>query len=192
MGAVQDRPADTSGREADREVLLLGAELRRPIARVAKLAHWNGSAYLVFGGLSLLLSLPTDFAGLAIGAVLVAIGLRERSQADALLAGDLDAPARLARGELLLMVAVIAYSLVQIAGAGAVGAELEEQLGPGLVDPGLVEAASSMERTVYVAFIAATVIYQGSMALRYRRVAPQLARYVAKVPEWAREVLASS
>lgn len=182
-------PSDRTdgGREADRELLLLGAELRRPIARAARLARWNGAGYLAFGAFSLLLSLPTDVPGLAVGAVLIWIGLRERRQADALLAGELDAPARLARGELVLMIAVIAYSLLQILQAGRADSEMERELG--LVDPELVELTGSVTRSMYAAFIAATLLYQGFMALRFRRLAPVLARYVARVPEWAREVL---
>jgi hypothetical protein len=70
------------------------------------------------------------------------------------------------------------------------GAALEERLGVGVADPGLIEMADSVSRTSYAVFIAVALLYQGSMSLRFRRIAPQQLRYVERVPPWAREILA--
>ena len=88
----------------DRAWLPRAAELHRPLARTAKLGMGNGMGYAVFGGLSLVFSLPGwDMIGLILGAVLFGVGLYERAQSKRLLQADTAAPLRLACGELVLL-----------------------------------------------------------------------------------------
>ena len=91
----------------DRAWLPRAAELHRPLARAAKLGMGNGMGYAVFGGLSLVFALPGwDMIGLILGAVLLGVGLYERTQSKRLLQADIAALLRLAGGELLLLGAI--------------------------------------------------------------------------------------
>ncbi len=100
-------PVSTPMSAEDRAWLPRAAELHRPLARAAKLGMGNGMGYAVFGGLSLVFALPGwDMIGLILGAVLLGVGLYERTQSKRLLQADIAAPLRLAGGELLLLGAI--------------------------------------------------------------------------------------
>src|SRR5947209_5604480 len=89
----------------DRLELVETAKRLEPLKRAARWGRTNGLGYVVFGGLSLLLSISSspDWIGLLIGAVLIGAGIVERSQAARLAQGDPEAPVRLAQAELALL-----------------------------------------------------------------------------------------
>lgn len=178
-----------SAPNAEQRDLARAAELAAPLRRAAKLARANGLGYAVFGVLTILLSLPLDVAGLLLGGCLLAVGLAQQRTAPGLVAADPATPGALARNELVLLAAITAYAVAQmtILRAGT-SAELERLGDSAGVDvAGLVDAIAG---AVYGSVIVISLLYQGGMALYFRRRAPVVERYAREVPQWARETLA--
>ncbi len=157
-------PAVDTEREKDREMLTRAATLRAPLAKAARLAASNGMGYLVFGALTVLLSLSTDVADLAaigVGVTLLYVGSSTRRLAPRLSDGDAAAARALARNELVLFGAISIYDMAGLA------------------------------RAFYAVVFVITLLYQGGLARHFRRLVPTAEAYVAEVPEWAREAVAS-
>jgi len=181
-------PMDNTSEPQQRE-LARAAELGMPLRRAAKIARANGTGYAVFGVLTILLSLGGSITGLLLGGCLLAVGLAQRRAAPRLVAAAQDSPRILARNELLLLAAIIAYAVAQMTVLRAnTSAELEmlgESAGIDVAD--LVDA---MVRVVYGTVVVMSLLYQGGMALYFLRRAPLVERNAREVPEWARETLA--
>ena len=174
---------------AEQRDLSRAAELGAPLRRAAKLARANGLGYAAFGLLTILSSLPFDVAGLLLGGCLLAVGIAQQRTAPRLVAGDHASPRLLARNELLLLAAITAYAVAQMTILRAnTSAELE-MLGDsaGVDVAGLVDAIAG---AVYGGVIVVSLLYQGGMALYFRRREPIVERYAREVPEWARATLA--
>jgi len=169
--------------------LARAAVLGAPLRRAAKLARANGLGYAVFGALTILLSLPLDVAGLLLGGCLLAVGISQQRTAPGLVAGDIAAPGLLARNELLLFGAITGYALAQMTFLRASSATDLEMLGDsaGVDVAGLVDAIAG---AVYGGVILTSLLYQGGMALYFRRRTPIVETYAREVPEWARATLA--
>jgi hypothetical protein len=177
----------------DRAWLARAAELQRPLARAAKLGTGNGMGYAVFGGLSLLFALPGwDVIGLALGAVLLGVGLHERTQSKRLLQADTAAPLRLACGELVLLGAIALYGVLGLTVLPAASDVLKQQLG-GAKGLGLevLKIADSISTIWYTSAIAISLLYQGAMARYFLKRRSDMERYLGEVPAWAREVVES-
>jgi hypothetical protein len=174
---------------AEQRDLARAADLGAPLRRAAKLARANGLGYAIFGSLTILLSLPRDAAGLLLGACLLAVGLAQQRTAPRLVAGDSIAPGLLARNELLLLAAITGYAIAQMTILRASSSAELEMLGDsaGVDVAGLVDAIAG---AVYGSIIVISLLYQGGMALYFRRRAPLVERYAREVPEWARATLA--
>jgi len=180
-----DATSDSQQRELAR-----AAELGAPLRRAAKIARANGTGYAVFGALTILLSLTGSLPGLLLGGCLFAVGIAQRRTAPRLVAAAKESPGVLARNELLLLAAIVAYAVGQMTVFGAdTSAELEMMLGEaaGIDAADLVDA---MARVLYGTVIAVSLLYQGGMALYFLRRAPLVERHAREVPEWARETLA--
>lgn len=169
--------------------LARAAELGAPLRRAAKIARANGLGYAVFGVLTILLSLPAGIAGLLLGGCLLAVGIAQQRMAPRLVGGDRGSPLALARNELLLLGAITAYAVAQMTILRANTAAELEMFGDsaGVDVAGLVDEIAS---AVYGSVIVVSLLYQGGMALYFRRRAPLVERYVSEVPGWARETLA--
>lgn len=180
---------DASGREGDKIVLEQAAALRAPLARAARLGRANSVGYALFGALTLALGGLADVPTALLGACLLAVGLRGHRGAARLAAGDASAPPSLARNEGVLLLAIVAYSVFQLTVPHeSSDAELEMLAEAAGVDlSGLVEAVRGV---VYGGVIAASLAYQGGMALYFRRRRPLAERYERDVPSWARDILA--
>jgi hypothetical protein len=177
-------------REQDREELVRAATLRAPLLRVARLARSNGMGYAVFGALTAMLSLSTsaaDLASLGVAAVLLFVGLSGRALAARLRDGDAQAARLLSRNELLLLGAIAAYAVLMLTAIDPLSDEIDQLL----ASSGTRLDTESLRRATYFTVLAVTVLYQGGLAWRYRRAAPDAERYVAEVPEWAREAAAA-
>jgi hypothetical protein len=177
----------------DRAWLTRAAELRRPIARAAKLGMANGMGYAIFGSLSLGSAvLDTDTSGLAIGGVLLAVGLYERAQSKRLLQADPAAPLNLARGELALLGAIMLYGLIGLTVMPEAGDSLKQQLAS-VENLGInVRKITNTINTIwYSTAVGIALIYQGLMARYFLNRRADLTRYITEVPNWAREVLES-
>jgi hypothetical protein len=174
---------------AEQRELSRAAELGAPLRRAAKLARSNGLGYAVFGALTILLSLPLDIAGLLLGGCLLAVGIAQQRTASRLVAGDPTAPGVLARNELLLLAAITVYAVAQMTILRAGTSADLEMLGDsaGVDVAGLVDAVAG---AVYGGVIVISLVYQGGMALYFRRRLPIVERYANEVPEWARATLA--
>lgn len=174
---------------AEQRDLARAAEIGAPLRRAAKLARGNGLGYAIFGVLTILGSLPLDAAGLALGGCLLAVGIAQQRTATDLVAGQPSAPGRLARNELLLLAAITGYAIAQMTLLRASTATDLEMLGDsaGVDVAGLIDALAG---AVYGGVIVISLLYQGGMALYFRRRAPIVERYAREVPEWARETLA--
>ncbi|HEX5053979.1 MAG TPA: hypothetical protein VFZ65_19530 [Planctomycetota bacterium] len=186
-------PSPSTLSEADRALLAHAAELHRPLARAAKIANGNGLGYVIFGGLSLMFSLVGfDVVGLAIGAVLLGVGLFERKQAAHLLRADAQAPLRLARGELVLLAAIVVYALLCLLVLPSAGDELKKQLHETRsMGIDVQRLADSMARAWYGTVIAVSLLYQGGMARYFQRRGADVTKYVGGVPAWARKFVES-
>lgn len=181
-------PLDNTSDPHQRE-LARAAELGKPLRRAANIARANGTGYAVFGVLTILLSLAGSITGLLLGGCLLAVGIAQRRTAPRLVAAAPDSPRILARNELLLLAAIIAYAVAQMTVVGAnTSADLEmlgESAGIDVAD--LIDA---MARVVYGSVIAVSLLYQGGMALYFLRRSPLVERNAREIPEWARETLA--
>jgi hypothetical protein len=174
---------------SEQRELARAAELGAPLRRAAKLARANGLGYAVFGALTILFSLPLDVAGLLLGGCLLAVGISQQRTAPRLVGGDTAAPGLLARNELLLLAAITGYALAQMTILRGTSATDLEMLGDstGVDVAGLVDAIAG---AVYGSVILISVLYQGGMALYFRRRAPIVEAYARETPEWARATLA--
>jgi len=174
----------------DRLELVETAKRLEPLKRAARWGRANGSGYVAFGALSLLLSISStpDWIGLLIGAVLVAVGLVERSQAARLGQGDPDAPMRMAQAELALLGAIVIGGVIKLFFSSSASAELRTAAGdlPGLgLD--VADLIDSVTRLVYSVVIVVSILYQGGMARYFLKRRNDLAIYLAS-PEWARSL----
>lgn len=177
-------------REQDREELMRAAQMRAPLLRVAALARSNCTWYAIFGVLTAALSLSTaaaDLASLGVAAVLLFVGLRGRALAARLRDGDAEAARRLSRDELILLGAIAVYCVLMLTVIDPLSDEIDQML----ASSGMRLDTESLRRTIYSTVLAVTVLYQGGLAWRYQRAVPDAERYVAEVPEWAREAVSA-
>src|SRR5579864_5275501 len=100
----------------DRLELVETAKRLEPLKRAARLGRSNGLGYVVFGGLSLLVSISSspDWIGLLIGAVLIGAGFVEHSGGKLLGQGDPVAPKRMAQAELALLGAILLGGMIKL------------------------------------------------------------------------------
>jgi hypothetical protein len=179
-----------SDREQDREMLAQAANRRAPLARAARLAASNGMGYLVFGVLTMLLSISTalaDLVAMGVGLTLVWVGVNARRLAPRLKDGDADAARGLARNELVLLAAIAIYCLLMVTLVKPVSSEIDTLLS----SAGYAIDSGGLSRAFYAVIFAVAVIYQGGLARHFRRQAALAEVYVAEVPEWARQAVAS-
>lgn len=178
---------------ADKQALRSTADLHRPLARAAAVARSNALGYAVFGALTLLVALfGPDVLGLAIGAVVTGVGVAQLRAAPRLRHGDPAAPRVLARNELVLMGGIIGYCLLKLTLLRESGADLQSQVGDtGDLDLGIGELIDSLNTTMYSAFLAVTLVYQGGLALYFLRRRPIVERYLVEAPDWARATVES-
>lgn len=176
----------------DQDLLQRAVALHRPIARAASLARRNGLSLLVFGVLSVLVSLiGFDPFGLAIGAVLTWTGLVEYRTSRRLARADLLAPRMLARNELALMAGILVYCVLKLTVLRESGDELSEQLSIASgMDIDLAELTDSLNTLIYTTFSVVTVFYQGGLARYFMRRRAMIESYLRESPEWARRTIA--
>jgi hypothetical protein len=164
-----------------------------PLKRAARLGRTNGLGYVVFGGLSLLLSISSnpDWIGLLIGAVLFAAGLVERSQAARLEQGDPGAPTRMAQAELVLLGAILLCGVIKLvfpySSSGELGTATSELSGFGL---DLTDLIHSVTTLVYSVVMAVSTLYQGGMARYFLKRRNDVTTYLTS-PDWARSLVQS-
>jgi hypothetical protein len=175
--------------EIQQRELARAAELGAPLRRAARIAGANGLGYAVFGVLTILLSLPAGIAGLLLGGCLLAVGVAQQRTAPRLVGGDRGASVALARNELLLLAAITVYAVAQMTLLRTNTAAELEMFGDsaGIDVAGLIDTIAG---AVYGSVILISVLYQGGMALYFRRRGPVVERYVREVPGWARDTLA--
>lgn len=182
-------PPVASDREQDREMLTRAATLRAPLARSARLAAVNGMGYLVFGALTVLLSLSTeasDLAAMGVGATLLFVGLTARRLAPRLRDGDADAARGLARNELILLSAIAIYCGLMLTVIHSTSDQIDDML----KGSGYGVDSTGLNRAFYTVVLAIALLYQGALSLRFRRLAAVAEEYTAQVPEWARLAVA--
>ena len=186
-------PPVESDRAQDRDMLARAVELRSPLARTARFAALNSMVYLVFGALSVMLSLSTDAADLAalgVGATLLYVGLSSRRSARLLRDGDAASAHRLARNELILMIAIAVYCGLMLTVIKPTSDEFDKALrSAGL--PINEQEMQTWTRELYGSVLIVTLLYQGYMARHYRRRAEMAETYLAEVPEWARKAVSA-
>ena len=177
----------------DRLELVETAKRLEPLKRAARRGRANGLGYVVFGGLSLLLSISSnpDWIGLLIGAALSGAGLVERSQAARLGQGDPVAPTRMAQAELALLGAILLGGVIKLVFSSSASGELRtatgELSGLGLDVADLID---SVTRLVYAVVMAVSILYQGGMARYFLKRRNDVAIYLAS-PDWARSLAQS-
>src|SRR5262249_61671741 len=93
---------------------------------------------------------------------------------------------RLGRNELLLLGAIAIYCLLMLTVINPMSDEVDTML----KGSGMTLDSKGLRLATYASVLAVTLLYQGGLALRFRRVAAAADRYLAEVPDWARETLA--
>jgi hypothetical protein len=177
----------------DRLELVETAKRLEPLKRAARRGRANGLGYVVFGGLSLLLSISSDpdWIGLLIGGGLIGAGLVERSQAAHLGQGDPMAPMRMAQAELALLGAILIGSVIKLVFSSSASGELRtatgELSGLGLDVADLIDSVTTL---VYAVVMAVSILYQGGMARYFLKRRNDVAIYLAS-PDWARSLAQS-
>jgi hypothetical protein len=179
-------------RPEEHEQLRQAAKLYRPIASAASLGRKNGLSLLIFGGISVLLSLSElDPVGFSIGAILTATGLVEFRISPRLTDADPSAPRILARNEVVLMACILTFCLLKLTVLRESGEALNELLGnTDTLGFDVTELSNSMNTLVYGVFIGVTLLYQGGMARYFLRCRPKIDTYLQECPEWARRIVA--
>jgi hypothetical protein len=177
----------------DRAELVETAKRLEPLKRAARLGRANGLGYVVFGALSLLLSVSSnpDWTGVLIGMVLIGAGVVEHSQAKRLGEGDPTAPTRMAQAEFALLGAILLGGVIKLVFSSSASAELRTATGewPGLgldVDD-LVDSAT---RLVYAVVMAVSILYQGGMGRYFLKRRNDVEIYLG-APDWARSLAQS-
>ncbi len=174
----------------DRDLLARAAELQRPLARAAKIAHTNGSGYVVFGGLTLFVALfGPDYVALLLGVAVTGVGIVERRAGARLRDGDPAAPARLAVNELCLLGAIGVYAVLKLTLMRPDNEDIYKQVGDALPGIDVKSATESIVTAFYGLMIAIAVGYQGGLAIYFSRRKEAVARFNSEVPQWARKVL---
>jgi NADH:ubiquinone oxidoreductase subunit 6 (subunit J) len=189
--AVTQPSPSTPRSDGDRLLLKRAAELHRPLARAAKLSRGNGLGYVVFGGLSLVFAVPgMDLVGMVLGAILLGVGMHERVHSGRILHGEVTAPLQLARGELVLLAAIVVYGVLGLTVLPSSAQTLEQQFGHrGTLGMDIQRIADSVTRTWYAVVIAVAVLYQGGMARYFHNRRPDVVAYLSNCPAWAREIV---
>lgn len=181
-------PEPTS--EKDRELLLRAAELQRPLARAAKVARSNGTWLAIFGGLTVLFGVfGPDYVAILLGACLVAVGVRERRLGAQLGHGDSAAARRLAQNEMILLGATLVYCTLKLTLLRPNVDELQDALGNSMPDLDVEGLLDSMSSVVYGTVMIVALLYQGGMARYFLHRQPDVERFNAEVPHWARDML---
>jgi hypothetical protein len=177
----------------DRLELVETGKRLEPLKRAARRGRANGLGYVVFGGLSLLLSISSnpDWIALLIGAVLIGAGIVERSQAANLAQGDPVAPMRMAQAELALLGVILLGGVIKLVFASTASGELRtatgELSGLGLDVADLVDSVTNL---VYSVAMVVSLLYQGGMARYFLKRRNDVAIYLGS-PDWARSLAQS-
>jgi len=176
--------------DQDKDLLAFAAELHRPLARAAKVAHGNGGWLMLFGGIGILLGfMGPDWTSLLLGAAVAAVGFLERRAAERLRRADPDAPQLLARNELVLMVVLVGFGVLLLTLLRSSGEDLEKAVGGSMPGIDLKDISNAMTNAVGATTIAVALLYQGGMARYFLKKRRDVERFLAEVPEWAREVV---
>jgi len=176
--------------EQDRELLARAGELHRPLARAARVAHSNGTCLAIFGALTILVAMfGPDFPALLLGGCVLWVGIAERRAGARLRNADPAAPRLLARNELILMGAIALYGMLKLTLLRPTSESLEKLIGDSASGIDVKELLDSMTTAVYATVIIVALVYQGGMARYFSRKRPDVERFNAEVPHWARAVI---
>ncbi len=147
------------------------SEPRPPTARAVRFARANGLGYVVFGLLTLAGALPSAALDALLGAWLTAAGLIERRAATSLEQGDGRSGAILARNELALCGAIVAYAALRMtvfpSPTLSDPALLGDSLGLGDID--VAAMAAEIANMAYATVALVSVAYQGGAAYYFSR-----------------------
>jgi hypothetical protein len=176
--------------ETDKDLLAHAAELHRPLARAAKVAHTNGGWLLLFGGIGILLGfMGPDWVSLVIGGAVAGVGFVERRGGERLRRADPEAPGLLARNELVLMAVLVVFGVLLLTLLRSTSEELDKAVGGSLPGVDIEELSNAMTNVVGATTIAVALLYQGGMARYFLRRRRDVERFLAEIPEWARDVV---
>ncbi|QDV07926.1 hypothetical protein Poly30_34610 [Planctomycetes bacterium Poly30] len=174
-------------------VLQQGAALKKPLARAAAIGRANGLGYVVFGALTTVMAAPgLDWIHLAEGALVTVVGVLQRREAPKLERGSPQAASDMSRNEFWLMIGLAIYCLARLfvltpeTTALSLDPRLARASGGDL--DGLVDAVHGI---LFGSLLLVTLLYQGGMALYFRRRIPAAERYQRETPDWARATLGS-
>ena len=147
------------------------------LLRVLRAAKLNGWSVAIVAGVGALGSLLFgDLVGAVVGALVAAGGVMELSGRKRLLHGDADGMRRLVRSQLIVLSVILVYAMTRFMSFDAEGAmgnmtpDMRSDLAQAGVDVGsLLSMIRLMFYAMYVAVALVALIYQGGMALYYRR-----------------------
>ncbi len=147
------------------------------LRRVLRTAKLNGLGVAIVAGLGALVSLAFgDLIGAAVGALVAVGGGMELSGRKQILRGDADGMRRLVRSQLLVLGVIVVYAASRFASfdAESVMGNLTPDMRNDLAQAGVDLAAilpmvRLMFYALYGSLAVVTLIYQGGMAVYYRR-----------------------
>jgi len=147
------------------------------LRRVLRTAKLNGLGVAIVAGVGALGSLAFgDLMGAAVGAVVAVGGGMELSGRKQLLRGNADGMRRLVGSQLLVLGVIVVYAISRLASFDADSAmgnltpEMRSELAQAGVDlAALVPLVRLMFHALYGSLAVVTLIYQGGLALYYRR-----------------------
>ncbi|MEZ6014915.1 MAG: hypothetical protein R3F49_07375 [Planctomycetota bacterium] len=175
----------------DQAALRAAAALHGKLARASAVARGNSLWYVVFGVASALFAVSgPEWVDLAQGVLVAAVGAAQLRESPRLARGAAGAAGALARNELILMCGIIAYCALRLTVLRPSGAELQAELGDtSALGIDVAAMTNSISSLLYGTLLAVTLVYQGGLALYFRRRAPLAERYVRESPAWARETV---
>ena len=147
------------------------SEPRRPTSWAVRLARGNGLGYVVFGLLTIATAIPSSLLDAILGGALVAAGMIERRGAGALERGEPGAATTLSRTELALCAAIVGYAALRMTVFPSASLSDPALLGDtlGLDAAEMEEMARSVSQVLYGSVAIASVLYQGGIAMYFRR-----------------------
>lgn len=150
------------------------------LRRVLKVSGFDGWNIVVLAGLGLLISLAGgDFNGAYAGVLILGAGVMELSGRRLLRQGDADGVRRMAKAQIFVLGVMVVYCVVRLVSfdaqfaLGNLTPDMKALLGEAGLDPQeILPLVRATYFLIYGVVLVVTLVYQGGMALYYRRRLP--------------------
>jgi hypothetical protein len=180
-------PAVTAPSPQHIEQIAAARKRGKAIKRCASTASFSAWTMAIFGACTLLGSIGSWF-GMALGAGMCVLSHFEFKGAREMRRLDINAPNRLARNQVILMAALLIYSVAALWSALSGPSELDRALGNEAELKGMFGSVTEIERSVsiilYTVVGAAAILGCGGAALYYKSRRKYIEAYLRETPPW--------